>query len=391
MSWHDLVSIISGIRRCGKSVLLHEIRKKYIDESYFINFDDNRLETFQSQDFEMLYEVFLELYGEKENFFFDEIQLIDGWEQFVRRLHNEGKKIYITGSNSKMLSKELGTHLTGRHIQTELFPFSFSEYLDFYEQQHHEKDRYDKKKAIAIRNYLQQYLKEGGFPEYVRLNSENILRNLYSDILYRDVIVRHNLRNEKVMKELLHFIYSNISKEISYSSLSKMLGVSNPATIKDYVSYFEDSYLLFSINKFDYSLKKQILNPKKIYAIDTGLADSISFRFSEDIGRQLENVVFLSLRRQFQEIYYHKNNKTHKECDFLIKEKERITQAIQVCYSMTEQSTREREIEGLLDAMNSYNLNNGLILTFEENEELLIDGKKIEVLPITDWLLGFGA
>jgi len=378
------IQIVSGIRRCGKSIIIQQIRQINKDKNYFINFDDNRLYNFEIDDFEKLNEAFLELFGEENTYYFDEIQNIAGWERYVRRLYNEGKKIFVTGSNAVMLSKEFGTHLTGRNIQTELFPFSFKEFLRWKKIEIKKNDFHSPVIIAKIKNVFFEYLKVGGLPEFIQTSNYIFLKNLYNDILYRDVIARYNIRNEKTLIELLHFLISNISKEISYNSLKKVLGLSNAITVKEYINHFEQSYLLFTINKFDYSLKKQLTNPKKIYVIDTGLANSISFKFSDNMGRQLENVVFLQLKRLSCEIYYHRGK---YECDFIIREKDRIINAIQVTQTLFDEKTREREIRGLVEAMQEYNLKNAIILTAEEKESITINNLSIEVIPIWEWLL----
>jgi len=378
------IQIVSGIRRCGKSTIIQQIRQINKDSNYFINFDDNRLCNFEIGDFEKLNEAFLELFGEENTYYFDEIQNIKGWEKYVRRLYNEGKKIFVTGSNAVMLSKEFGTHLTGRNIQTELFPFSFKEFLRWKKKEVQKNDFHSPIKVAKIKNAFSEYLRIGGLPEFIQTSNPIFLKNLYNDILYRDVIARYNIRNEKTLIELLHFLISNISKEISYTSLKKILGLSNAITVKEYINYFEQSYLLFTINKFDYSLKKQLVNPKKIYAVDTGLANSISFKFSDNQGRQLENAVFLQLKRNDCEIFYHRGK---YECDFLVREKDKITNAIQVCQTLFDEKTRERELRGLVEAMQEYNLKKAIILTAEEKETITIDNLSINVVPIWQWML----
>jgi uncharacterized protein len=377
------VLILTGIRRSGKSTLLNIVRESN-KNNYLINFDDNRLEQFGFEDFERLYESFIELFDEENSFYFDEIQNIIGWEKFVRRLHNEGRKVYITGSNANLLSKESGTHLTGRNIQIELFPFSFTEYLDFIGCKFSINDFYSTVKSSLIKKEFLNYLSLGGFPEYLQTKKIDFLKNLYDNILYKDIVARYNIRNVAPLKELLYFLVSNNSKAHSYTSLAKTIGVSNAITVKEYIQFYEDSYLLFSINKFDYSLKKQLNNPKKIYTIDNGLANSVSFRFSENIGQQLENLVFIQLRRFYTEIYYHKEK---YECDFLVFEKGKVIQAIQVCWSISDKTTHERELRGLTEAMTIHSLKEGLILTYDDETEINDKNMKIKIIPTWKWLI----
>lgn len=381
------IRIITGIRRCGKSTLMDKIRHSNPENHFFINFDDNRLTGFTAEDFERMYESFYELYDTEKTWYFDEIQSIEGWEMFIRRLHNQGHKVYITGSNAGILSAELGTKLTGRYLQSELFPFSFSEYLHFKGVFPGENDVYSSEKAIVLQKLFREYLISGGFPEFLITGNVEYLNNLYENVIYRDVITRYSIRNSKTLIELIHFLICNVAKETSYNSLKNIFGISNAITVKEYIGYFEDSYLLFSINKFDFSLKKQIANPKKIYSIDTGLANSVSFQFSENVGRQLENIVFLHLRRSTTEIYYHKGN---FECDFIVTQNKKVIQAIQVCQSLENDLVRNREMAGLIEAMSSYQLTEGLILTEDEEETITHIQGTVRLLPVWKWLLGFG-
>jgi hypothetical protein len=386
-SWQDdpFIRIVAGVRRCGKSTLVEHIRKQSKEKSYALNFDDNRLTGFTSEDFERLYESFHELYQPEKTWFFDELQNIEGWERFVRRLHNEGQKVFITGSNARMLSAELGTHLTGRYIQTELFPFSFSEFLKYKNVSLDKQSFYSGVKAMLIKKAFGEYVRDGGFPEYLQNRNPHYLKSLYENIIYRDVVSRHNIRNASTLIEMLHFLISKISKETSYNALKNTFGIANANTVKEYISYFENSFLLFTINKFDYSLKKQIANPKKIYTIDTGLANSVSFQFSENFGRQLENIVFLELKRLGLEIYYHKNK---FECDFILRQNGKVIGAIQVCQSLDNDQTKKREMNGLLEAMKDHQLQTGFIITEDEEETIEENGIRILVLPAWKWLLG---
>lgn len=378
---NDFIIVISGIRRVGKSTLLYQIRQKY--PGYYLNFDDERLVNFKLEDFQVLYESFIELFGKKDFFYFDEIQNIKGWERFIRRLHDEKKKVFVTGSNASMLSRELGTHLTGRYLEISLYPFSFKEFLKIKEWKVNKNDIYSIESKIKLKKYFDEYLIDGGLPEYLITKNKDYLRILYDNILYRDIIARYNLSNEKILKELIYLVANNISKEISFNSIKKTLQLGSPTTVREYFNYFENSFLIFLTNKFDYSLKKQIYSSKKVYLIDTGLAVNLGFRISKDAGRLLENLVFIELKRRKNEIY---NYSDKKECDFLIKTKEKITNAIQVCYELDEHN-KEREINGLLEAMNKFNLKEGLILTHEQTDEISIEKKNIIIMPVYNWLL----
>lgn len=378
------ILVVSGVRRCGKSTLLHEIRNKNEERDYYFNFDDERLIDFNVDDFQLLYEVFIELFGVQAVFYFDEIQNIKGWERFVRRLYDYGNKVYITGSNASMLSRELGTHLTGRFIRKELFPFSFREFLQYSKFSYISGSLFSTKQKAELKRGFKEYFRKGGFPVYIDTQDKQYLHSLYQSILYRDVMVRNGLTNEKELLELVHFMASNTSKLFSYNGLKNVAGIRNASTIKSYLEHLQDTYLLFLVNKYDASVKKQIHNPKKGYFIDIGLVRELGFHHSEDNGRLLENLVFIELKRRGYDIFYH-NEK--KECDFVLREGNKIVRAIQVCWSLSESATRKRELGGLLDALKCYDLKGGLILTEDEEGTEVIDGFKVMILPVWKWLL----
>ncbi|MBI2451589.1 ATP-binding protein [Candidatus Pacearchaeota archaeon] len=361
--------VLSGIRRSGKSTLLKQLMKK-IKNFYYFNFEDPRASNFELDDFQKLNEIFVEEYGEHKHYFFDEIQNVNKWELFIRALLDKRKNVVITGSNASLLSKELGTRLTGRHLRYELFPFSFKEYLKL------------TGKKIGMISF-EEYLTRGGFPEYLKLGRANILQELLSDIINRDIAIRHKIRNVRTLRDLSVYLLTNISKEFSYNKLKKIFNLGSVNSIISFISYFEDSYLLFAIPKFDYSFKKQIVNPKKIYSIDNGLSIVNSASFSEDKGRLLENLVFIKLRQNYKEIFYFQEN---WECDFVIKEGVKITRTIQVCTDLNEDN-KAREINGLTGAIKKFNLNEGLILTYNQEEKFKVSGKTIRVLPVWKWLL----
>ena len=360
--------VISGIRRCGKSTLLIQLMKE-LPDFYYLNFEDTRLFSFDNSDFQKLDEIFIEEYGESEYFFFDEIQNIQQWEIFVRSRLDQGKKFVITGSNASLLSKELGTKLTGRHLRYELFPFSYREMLKFL----------NKENNIASFKY---YLKNGGFPEFLKLNNEQILQELFNDIVLRDIVARYGIREIKLIKELGIYLLTNVGKEFSFNKLKRIFHAGSINTIISFISYFEESYLLFSISKFSFSLKKQIVNPKKIYSIDNGLTKANSTSFSADHGRMLENLVFQELKRRYKKIFYFKEN---GECDFVIKEKEKITLAIQVCHELNENNMK-REFDGLIEALIKFNLKEGLVLTYDDEDEVIYENKKIIIKPVRNWM-----
>jgi uncharacterized protein len=380
------ILIITGIRRSGKSTIQRVLQKELSESDYYLNFDDERLISFKVQDFQVLLEIFIELFGKQSTFYFDEIQNIEGWERFIRRLYEKGAKIFITGSNAKLLSKELGTHLTGRYIQFEIYPFSFKEIVQYEHPEILTKKALSTDDIGTILSLFADYLKYGGIPEYFKFRKSEYLKDLYEGILYRDIVARYNIANEKSLKELVYYFASNIGKEFSYSKLGETVGLSSPHTVSNYCSYLEKCYLCFFLNRYSHSLKKQILYNKKCYMIDPALIRTIGFRVSEDKGRILENIVFLHLKMQGQEIYFHKDR---KECDFVIRKNNQIIKAIQVTSNLIDEKVRNREIDGLFEAMETYGLKEGFIIT--ENEQTTLDVKKfkINIIPIWKWLLDF--
>ncbi len=376
------VSVLSGVRRSGKSTLLKQISKQY-KGYYYLNFEDDRLIGFSHGDFGALHETFLELYGEQDAFFFDEIQNVHGWEKFVRRLFDEGYKVFVTGSNAKLLSSELATALTGRHLKMELYPFSFAEFLAL--RGFTLKKQYDTREKAQIAKYLKEYLEYGGFPEIAKSKDKDELRQIYQDILIKDLIVRFGIKEIKAFKELSLYLMSNTASPASFNNLKKMLGFKSVTTVKNFVDHLEESYIHFSVSKYDYSLRKQMINDRKMYSVDTGLVNAVSFAFSENKGRLVENMVFMELKRRKKDIYYHREK---HECDFVLREGKQIVEAIQVADNLSDPLAREREMNGLTEAMDKYSLRRGTILVFDgEAREMKIGNKKITVVPLWKWLL----
>jgi len=285
-----------------------------------------------------------------------------------------------------MLSKELGTHLTGRYYHIELYPFSFYEILKAKKFKFSDDMFYSTEGKAIFSDKYYNYVKTGGFPAYIQNKNRDYLKSLYESIIYRDVLVKNKITNEKQILELVHYIVSNISSLISYNGLTKVIDVKNATTVKEYLHYLQNTYLIFLVNKFDYSLKKQIQNPKKVYFIDNALADVIGFYFTENKGHVLENTVFIELKRRANEVFYHRNK---KECDFIITEKRKVIQAIQVSVSLFNENTKKREIEGLYEAMEMYDLSKGLIITEYERETIEYQGKIINVIPVWEWMLRY--
>lgn len=381
------ILIISGIRRCGKSVLMQQIRDRLVEKDFFFNFDDERLANFKLDDFQKLQECFVELFGEQHTYYFDEIQNIEGWERFVRRLYNAGNKIVITGSNARMLSRELGTHLTGRYIQVEIYPFSFQEYLAMNEIPVNAKTLYTTTgRATMVKSFV-KYMECGGFPKFLQDGSVSYLTSLYESIIYRDILTRNGLTNEKEMQELMFYLASNATKRVTYSSLGKVVGIQHPDTIKNYLEYIQQTYLISQLFRYDPSLKKQMMSPKKIYFVDNAIIKRIGFNATENNGVFLENLVFIELKRRGWDVYYYADK---KECDFIVRKGLHISDAYQVTLKMDSPQTREREIAGVREAMQAYSLSKGYILTFEGKETINFDdGTIVEVVPVWEWILQY--
>lgn len=381
---HKSTIVVTGVRRCGKSTLLFQVMGKFFKQDfYYLNFADERLNDFTASDFQVLHEIFIKQFGENKVFFFDEIQGKPSWNKFVNRLYENGCKFFITGSNSELLSKEISTFLTGRHLDLSLFPFSFKEFLKFKGLKQEIESTRDK--ALVLKAF-DEFAEKGGFPEVLLYNNTDILETIYDDIINKDILVRAKIKDDKTFKDLSLFLISNCGKEFTYNALKKQFNLGSPNTAKNFVNQLTNAFLLIELNQFNYSIKKQGLNAKKIFCIDTGMVNKMAFRFFEEKGRLFENIVLIELLRQKKKIYYWKDS-NQKETDFLIAEKNKVIQAIQVCYDLSNESTEKREINALLSAMQEFNLNTGIILTQDTQRTEKIGKKTIQLIPLWKWLL----
>lgn len=358
--------IVSGIRRCGKSTWMQQIYHKTDENAIYLNFEDPRLAGFDIDDFNRLHEIAQNM--PTSVFFFDEIQNIPKWENFVRFRLDEAYRIFITGSNASILSKELGTKLTGRHITKEIFPFSYNEFIVFTETKANE--------ASSIK-----YMHTGGFPEYLKTEIPDILMNVFNDIIIRDIAVKHNIRNTSLLQQLGVWLITNTGKLFTGNSLRKIFKIGSSSSIMEYLSYFVDAYLFFFIPKFSYSNKAQLVNPKKIYCIDNGLISINSVSFSNDKGRLLENAVFMHLRRKYSEIYYYSDK---GECDFVVFNFGKLQGLYQVCLVL-DNNNIQREMNGLVEAMEFFNQDNGTVITLNQTDKFVQDTNIIEVIPFYEW------
>jgi len=383
---HDIIKIVTGIRRSGKSIFCFMVLDD-VDFGY-VNFDEKEIAKLDNYD-EILRYV-QEFYGDVEYLFLDEIQNLNNWELWVNSLHRRGYNLLITGSNAKLLSRELATHLTGRHISVELFPFSFKEYLDAVGFDI--KDEYIEEEIGIILNYLKKYMEIGGFPEVVVKGYDHkYLQTLFDSIILKDVVQRHNVRYADDLYNLAKFLMSSFSNEISYTKLKNTLNFRSVNTVQSYVRYLEDTYLIFHLDMFSFKQREQIKSPKKMYVIDTGMANAVSFKFSEDIGNMMENTVAVELLRQKSnsisriEVYYWKDTQ-HREIDFVIKEGPDISQLIQVCYNINDLKTRKRELRSLVGAAKELNCNNLLVITWDYDNTEEYNGNSIRYVPLWKWL-----
>jgi len=366
LSSHAL--IISGIRRCGKSTLLHQINSIYKDHTLYLNFEDPRLAGFEISDFNRLHEIVAE--KKINTLFFDEIQNVEKWENSIRFSLDEGHKVFITGSNASMLSRELGTKLTGRHISRELFPFSYKEYLAFTNE-------------FADAGSAGRYMQCGGFPERIKTGLSEVMMTVFNDILFRDIALRYNIKNTSALQQLAVWLITNTGKRISGNSLKKIFSIGSSSSIMEYLSHLSDAYLFFFIPRFSYSQKVQVVNPKKVYAIDNGMIEANSLSFSDDKGRLLENMVFIHLRRSSREIYYFADK---KECDFVVFQKGRSPELYQVAWQLNSDNL-DREFAGLTEAMDFFSIKKGTIITHDQSDLYNINGKIITSVPFYKWAM----
>ena len=379
LKYPNILAIL-GIRRCGKSIFSYLLTKG--TSSGYINFDDERLIELKSENFDDILTSFYDLYGDPNYIILDEIQNVKNWELFVNRLRRT-KRVILTGSNSKLLAGELSTHLTGRYIDIELFPFSFREFL--LKKKFKENIAYTTKEKTELLNHLKEYLLIGGFPEAYKFGKAMISR-IYEDILTKDILLRYRTVKIEELKKLANYLITNSSQETTYTRLSKILGIKHITTISNWISYLENSFLIFRVERFDFKLKQQFIAPKKFYCIDTGLINYVGFQFSDNIGRMIENEVAIELQRRKEKlqtsIYYWKDHQQN-EVDFVIKDDKIIKSLIQVTYSTSKNDVREREIQALLKASKELKCNNLTVITwdYEAKED------NIKFIPLWKWLL----
>ena len=386
------VVTIVGVRRSGKSTLIKQYIKKLIERGedrknfLYINLEEPRfIDELSLKFLQDAYEAYLEIVGptSKPYVFLDEVQNVKGWEKFVRALHEKNEAfIFISGSSAKLLSKELGSTLTGRHVDLVVRPLSFKEFLTFNNFKFETRLEILSNK-IKIKKFLREYLSYGGFPLVVLAKEkEEILSRYFDDILTRDIAERHGIKKTDKLKILAKYYLTNISSPLSFRKIKNFIGISLD-TVERFSYYLRDAYLIFFVSKFSYSLKEQEINPKKVYAVDLGLRNMFSFKFSEDWGKLYENAVFFELLKKNKELCYHRER---HECDFLVKRGETVKEAIQVCFALTEENKR-REVDGLLEAMERFKLRDGTVITEDFEGKEKYGNKTINFIPLWKWLL----
>jgi len=381
-----IANIITGVRRCGKSVLAFQLARK--GNFGYVNFEDERL-AMKAGDLNKVLEAVYSLKGDVDTLVFDEIQNVHGWERFIGRIV-PAKKVLLTGSNARLMGRELSTHLTGRHLDFVLYPFSFREFLRYKDVKIEKENLYSTKGAALIKKFWGEYMETGGFPPALRFGRLFLIEN-FKDIVERDVIQRYRIKHYSKLKELARYLISNPSTEITYNRLKRMLSLGSANTVSDWISFLENSYILFKLERFSPKLKESALAPKKVFSIDTGLSNAAGFRISENRGRVMENAVAVELLRRRDywrrrwELFYWKDHR-QREVDFVIKEGAKVKHLIQVCWEVTPE-TEKREVEPLLLAMKEFGLREGLILTSDQQREETLERRRIVYKPVWRWMM----
>ncbi len=403
------IDAIIGMRRTGKTWYLFQVMRQYLEQGIakeamlYINFDDERLFPITTQDLGGISEAYYRLYpenrGQRCYFFFDEIQNVSGWENYLRRLvDTENVQIAVTGSSAKLLSREIATSLRGRTISTEIFPFSFTEVL-----QHEGVTQYPvrpgAKQRALLENRLQYYLQRGGFPEVQKRSGEEpmkdelhrrILQEYVDVVILRDVVERYQVGNVLPLRYLIRSLLASPATLFSinkfYNDLKSQGIACGKNTLHEYFAYLTDSYLIYPVSIYSRSVRAKQVNPRKVYAIDMGLANAFRHKPQPDWGRLLENLVFMALRRRGLEIEYYRTEKGY-EVDFIVTASDKAQSLYQVTLDMNEGSTRKREIRALSAAMKETGISTAKILTLHHEEQIETDVGKIEVIPVWLWLL----
>jgi predicted AAA+ superfamily ATPase len=372
--------VVTGVRRCGKSTLCHQLLQ---DTDYlYVNFDDERLAALRASDLQTVLEVATSLQPNSKVLLLDEVQNVPKWELFVNRLLRAGYRLVVTGSNSRLLSRELATHLTGRHQSLELFPFSYREVLRARDIAADD----DSSRGRALREReLDAYLRQGGFPQQVVhgfVAAE--LRELYDRIVSRDVVFRRRLRNPAVIRELSLLALAYSGQLFTCKKLARALGLKGITTTKNYLAYLEEAYLVASVQPYAAKPREQVRLPRKLYAIDNGLLSALNTKPTRDDGLYLETLVYQELRRRGAQIWTYRSG--HSEVDFLLRETTRVSALVSVCWSLHHPDTERRELQGLFEAARVTRCKELTLITRDEKREVSRDGRTVRIVPVGEWL-----
>jgi hypothetical protein len=389
----DLIKVITGVRRCGKSVLAHRALRG-ITYGY-VNFDDERLFGVGVEALNTVLEVLLELDPGLRYLLLDEIQNIERWEIFVNRLQRQGYRVVLTGSNAHLLSRELATHLTGRHRLFEVYPYSFREYLRAHGQGGTDLASMTTSERAATSSLFLQYFTNGGFPELAQVvNPQLYLQDLYDRVLTRDIAMRHGVRHIRTLKDIAFYVANNCGSKLTYQNVATAYALGSLHTAKNYLSYFQEAYLFFAVEAFAFKVKERVRRARKMYGIDPALVRAAAAGMRDNIGLLLENVVYIELLRRRKTVHYFADQQGKYEVDFVSRNSETSeVELIQVCADMTREETRERELRGLMLAARQFgNLpdRNLIVLTLDTRGTERVDGKTISCIPVWEWMLGGG-
>ena len=357
--------VLTGVRRCGKSTLMSQRIRRNAADWFYLKFDSPQLVDMELGDSDALDRVIAR--SGARNLYFDEMHELDGWELYVLQKLDEGFRVCVTGSNASLLKGERATKLTGRHISRELFPFSFAEYCDYLGRERDWRE-------------IDNYLRDGGFPRYLTAKDESILFELFDDIMYRDVIAKHGIREIASVQRLAAYLVENPGCRFSATRMLKALNVAAAGTILQWCDWLEDAYLFHFVPKYSDSVRAQLVNPRKVYCVDTGLANVVSKRIVFNDALCFENLVFLALRRRYRDIFYHDDG---GECDFVCMEHHIPRQVVQACVRITP-TDMKREIDGLVSAMRRFSLKEGLIVTKGQRQDIKVDERVVHVIPFAE-------
>lgn len=386
----NLAQVVIGVRRCGKSTMcMKSLMSRGVKFAY-INFDDERLEGLQTSDLSRVLEALYIVYGEFQYLFLDEIQNVDGWPLFVNRLLRQRLHIVLTGSNAKLLSNELMTHLTGRHNEIDLFPFSFAEYVSYLNLN---TQSLSTRSTALLQNALAEYLRHGGMPELLHeKNRQRYITKLMDSIVSRDIARRFKVRNVPALRKMAKYLADNFAQEFVAQNVSEVVGISDH-TAEKYYTYLKEAFLLQGVPKFSFKSSERNRN-EKVYVVDTAFSSEREGTFSmENLGWRLENVIFVELMRRSREVYdnifYYRDRSF--EIDFIRSSDHEVKELIQVCYDLNSPKTRRREIDGLIKGAVRFRCSKLTIITFDKYEIVELDGLTIQIVPAINWLLGNGA